>query len=293
MGTAADLYNLAKFANRHPLAKQNKRRTLERFVRWQVASRTILQPIVLPFVGDTRLIISKQMPGAAVNYYFGLPEVEEVALALHFLREGELLGDIGANIGALTVATAGVARARVVAMEPVPSTYKALCDNVAINHLNDLVRTVQVGAGETADVLHFSTNSGGCDRIVTDGTGQPVPVRPLDEVFTETPNMLFLDVEGFEPAVVKGAMRLLNDPQLKVVIVETLGLSKDYGLDDHAMHQTMLRCGFQTARYEPQKRLLQPTDGMDSFNTIYVRDFQDVAERLRDAPSFRVDEHVF
>ena len=43
---------------------------------------------------------SKQMPGAAANYYFGLPEVEEVALALHLLREGELLGDIGANIGA-------------------------------------------------------------------------------------------------------------------------------------------------------------------------------------------------
>ena len=87
MGNLADLYHLSRFANRHPLARENKRRTFLRFMRWQVASRAIQQPIVLPFVGDSRLIISKQMPGAAVNYYFGLPEVEEVSLALHFLRE--------------------------------------------------------------------------------------------------------------------------------------------------------------------------------------------------------------
>jgi hypothetical protein len=39
------------------------------------------------------------------------------------------------------------------------------------------------------------------------------------------PNMLVIDVEGFEPAVVAGAKRLLADPKLEIIIVETLGLA--------------------------------------------------------------------
>lgn len=292
MGNLADLYHLAKFANRHPLASQQKRVTFSRFLRWQLASRTLRQPIVLPFVGDTRLIVSKAMPGAAVNYYFGLPEVEEVALALHFLRAGELLGDIGANIGALSVAVAGVTEARVVAMEPVPSTYQALCDNIAINHLSALVQAHQTGASDREGSLVFSTHRGGSDRIVTDGSaGQTVQVRTLDQVFTETPEMLVLDVEGFEPAVISGASRLLADPKLKVCIIETLGLAADYGLDDKAMHRTVLDHGFNTYSYDPFKRELLPADGMDCYNTLYIRDFGHVEKRVTDAKSFRVDGH--
>ncbi len=293
MGNLADLYHLAKFANRHELARQNKGRTFARFLRWQFASRAIRHPIVLPFVGDTRLIISKAMPGAAVNYYFGLPEIEEASLAMHFLREGDLMGDIGANIGALSVAAAGVAGARVIAMEPVPSTYRALCDNIAINHLQDRIEAIPAGAGETEGTLHFSIDRGGSDRIVTDGTGQAIQVKPLDQVFTQTPDMLVLDVEGFEPAVVKGATRLLSDPKLKIVIAETLGLAKDYGLDDKAMHQSLLQLGFKTFHYEPVKRTLVATDGMDPVNTIYVRDQPYVEKRLKNAPNFRVDDRSF
>ncbi len=293
MGNLADLYNLAKFANRHPLASRKRKQTFIRFLRWQFASRAIRAPIVLPFIGDTRLIISKAMPGAAVNYYFGLPEVEEVALALHFLRPGELLGDIGANIGALSVAVAGVARARVVAMEPVPSTYRALRDNIAINHLHDLVQAHAAGAGETEGTLNFSTDRGGNDRIVSDGTGTATPVLPLDTVLTETPDMLVLDVEGFEPAVVKGARRVLADPRLKIVIVETLGLAADYALDDKAMHRTMLDHEFQTCRYDPMRRQLDPTNGMDPVNTVYVRDLPMAQTRLKEAPSFEVDGRTF
>jgi FkbM family methyltransferase len=292
MGNLADLYHLSRFANRHPLARENKRRTFLRFMRWQVASRAIQQPIVLPFVGESRLIISKQMPGAAVNYYFGLPEVEEVSLALHFLGEGDLLGDVGANIGALSIAASSVAKARVIAMEPVPSTFKALRDNVAINEVSNLVTTLNMGAGKEASDLNFSTDRGGNDRIVLDGSGSLIPVRPLDEVFSETPNMLVIDVEGFEPAVIAGARRLLADPKLEIIIAETLGLASDYGLDDRAMHDTIISNGFATAKYDGFTRVLKPTTGMDKFNTIYVRDVAGVSAKVRKANAFRVGDRL-
>ncbi len=105
--------------------------------------------------------------------------------------------------------------------------------------------------------------------------------------------MLVLDVEGFEPAVVKGATRTLGDPRLKVVVAETLGLAADYGLDDKAMHQTMLGYGFQTCHYDPFRRRLNVTNGMDPVNTVYVRDLAAVQKRVVAAPSFEADGHAF
>jgi FkbM family methyltransferase len=292
MGNVYDLVNLAKWANRHPIASKHKIRTLSRFLRWQFSSRLIGQPIVLPYVDETRLIISKQMRGAAVCYYFGLPEVEEAGLALHFLRQGELLGDIGANIGGLTVAAAGVARARVLAMEPVPSTYRALCDNVAVNDLGKLVKTVAAGAGETSGFLRFTTDRGASDRVARNGTGQRVAIQALDAVFSEAPRMLVLDVEGFEPAVVKGASRLLSEPRLQIVIIETLGMAADYGLDDRVMHQQMLGYGFKTVTYDPFRRAVRATEGMNTYNTIYVRDPVEVEQRVKNAKQFRIVDQL-
>jgi FkbM family methyltransferase len=246
----------------------------------------------VPFVGDTRLAISKKMRGVAANYYFGLPELAEASLALHFLRPGELLGDIGANIGALSVAAAGVSKARVVAMEPVPETYIGLRDNIALNRLEDRVQTLNLGAGENAGTLNFSTDKGSADRIVTDGTGRLVEVRPLNDVFSETPDVLFLDVEGFEPAVVKGASRILSDPKLKISVIETLGLAADYGFDEEAMHDTMRDYGFSPVTYDPFRRQLDVVSGISSPNTIYARDLPYVQARVRDALPFRVEQDL-
>ena len=104
--------------------------------------------------------------------------------------------------------------------------------------------------------------------------------------------MLVVDVEGFEPAVVEGAARLLADPTLKIVILEPVGLSANYGLHQQAMHRSMLDRGFHTVRYDPRRRSLERAEGMDAFNTIYVRDFTEVERRVKAAESFRVDDHV-
>ncbi len=104
--------------------------------------------------------------------------------------------------------------------------------------------------------------------------------------------MLVIDVEGFEPAVIAGAKRLLADLKLEIVIVETLGLASDYNLDDRAMHETILSNGFVTAKYDGFTRVLEPTMGMDRFNTIYVRDVARVSEKVRKANAFRVGDRL-
>jgi hypothetical protein len=36
--------------------------------------------------------------------------------------------------------------------------------------------------------------------------------------------------------VIAGAKRLIADPKLEIIVIETLGLASDYNLDDRAMH---------------------------------------------------------
>jgi hypothetical protein len=99
-----------------------------------------------------------------------------------------------------------------------------------------------------------------------------------------------MDVEGFERAVLAGAGRALADPALLGVIMELNGSGARYGFDEDALHRDLLTRGFETFRYRPFDRVLEPLQGArsGSGNTLYVRDVGRLAERVRTAPRFRV-----
>ncbi len=73
-----------------------------------------------------------RMSGATGNLGVGLHEFVDMAFVVHFLREGDLFLDIGANVGSFTVLAAGVARARSFAFEPIADTARDLRRNIAV-----------------------------------------------------------------------------------------------------------------------------------------------------------------
>jgi predicted RNA methylase len=70
------------------------------------------------------------MTGATQKIYCSLQEFEDMALLLHVLRPGDLFVDVGANVGSYTILAAGVCGANVISIEPVPSTFTHLADNI-------------------------------------------------------------------------------------------------------------------------------------------------------------------
>ena len=280
---------LLREANANPLTAHAKLQTLSRIIRWQIASRAVSGPIIIPFISGTELAIPRDMPGAKGDVYFGVREIEEVGFILHFLRKDDLFGNIGANIGVIAVAAAGVCGANVVAIEPVKRTADALRRNVRLNQLSMLVEIHQIGAGATLGELNFSVDNGTENRVTLEAVGEPTPVLPLDTVFEHrTPTLMNIDVEGFEPNVIAGARRLLRDPDLKAVIVETNGLCSHYGLSQDAMHAEMIGHGFSTYHYNPLRRTLDSVEGTQYPNTIYARDLPLIRERLASAAKFEV-----
>ena len=106
---------------------------------WLVASRLLGGGYIIDFVGGTRLLVRRGMSGATGNLYFGLQDFQEMAFVIHFLRKGDLIADIGANIGSYSVLASGVSGARSFSYEPVASTVRHLEDNISLNRLGDLV----------------------------------------------------------------------------------------------------------------------------------------------------------
>jgi FkbM family methyltransferase len=291
-GTLWKLYRLYHRLFRHPLNADAPWNALKRFLIWQIAGRGARISMIAPYVDDTKLVVATGMSAAILTMYIGLVEFEDMSFVLHLLTDEDLFGDVGANVGVYCVLASGVRGAKSVVMEPVATTIEALRLNIAINELGGLVDILEIGGGAEPGELDFSTGEDGSNHVVQDGSGCPVAVLPLDEVFAaRTPILLKIDVEGFETNVIKGAQRLLKDTALKAVLMEMNGAGRRYGFDERALDSEMRRLGFNSFLYDPWSRKLNPSNPKFLLNTLYVRDIAFVEHRLREAKPFQVLRH--
>jgi FkbM family methyltransferase len=287
------VWALLKFVWNHPLNFGDRWRALLRVLRWQLAARLMPGPIGLPFVEDTYLFARRGMTGATGNWYCGLHELQEMAFLLHVLRSGEHFVDVGANVGSYTV-LAGVVGAKVTAVEPIPSTFRQLADNVILNGLSERVQCHNIGLSASNGVLRFTANLDTVNHVLATNEEVPaieVPVMRLDDLpalaDSMNPIMIKLDVEGHELAVLQGAERVLADPVLLAVIMETNGSGARYGVKDEELFMVMARHGFQPFGYDPFKRRLLSGNAFDG-NTIFVRNQDLVEQRLQTARKYRL-----
>ncbi len=284
----------------HPLNRQHRLRAVGRYFGWQLRSRTLSRRAVINYVDDTQLLIRRGCYAGTHALYTGLCDTEEMSLALHMLRPGDLFVDVGANEGTWTVFTSGAAGADSIAIEPTPITFTHLQDNIRLNHLESLVDAQQAAVGDHdgSARLNYGTSSGtnyvASDELSAQEDSIEVPIYRLDTLLGDRQaNFLKIDVEGFEKAVIDGAERMLAQRDLSILIMETIGGGERYGFDDDALHRRILDFGFQTASYDPFARRLmidQPYTHTTN-NTIYVRNFDFVEDRIRTARRFHVN-HV-
>jgi hypothetical protein len=151
----------------------------------------------------------------------------------------------------------------------------------------DEPRNRDLSAGSPRSVNHVLAEGESADDAMEGA------VRTLDAVLDgRSPTLIKLDVEGFERAVLAGAGRALADPGLLAVIMERNGSGARYGFDEDALHWDLLGRGFETFRYRPFERVLEPLNGARSGggNTLYVRDAVRLGERVRSAPRFVVGQ---
>ena len=284
------LFDTGRFIATHPLGKRAPLRALGRFVTWQIASRTSPGAIAVPFVGDSRLLVERGMTGATGNVYVGLHEFEDMAFVLHALRAGDLFLDVGANVGSYSVLAAKAVGCNCVSVEPIAATVRRLRDNLALNHIADRVEVHECAAGALEGVVHMTTDGDTVNRVLASPVAgaSEVPARTLDGLLGDRCVTLFkMDVEGYELAALRGARKLLSQQALGACIVETLGAD---GRDTHEPVEALLEeHGFRPATYDPWRRTLTRRQRCNpSGNTLFVRNWSELSQRLRTARPFEV-----
>ncbi|TAE28701.1 MAG: FkbM family methyltransferase [Cytophagales bacterium] len=280
------MLRLLKFITSHPLNKDNKIGAVMRFAKWQLNTILNGHPIVYKFTENSRLIIVKGMAGATQNLYCGLHEFYDMGFLLHLLRPSDLFVDIGANVGSFTILASAEIGADAISIEPVPSTFQHLKNNISVNNIHDRVESLNLGLGNRTGHIKFTKSHDTMNHVASgdeEGTID-VEINTLDNVLKgRQPILLKIDVEGFETEVLKGAEKALIQKELKAIIIELNGSGQRYGYDEAKIYDKLLDLGFMSYQYDPFTRKLIEINTSGAHNTIFIRDLNFVSDRLMKA----------
>lgn len=155
------------------------------------------------------------------------------------VRDGDLLFDIGANIGVYSIYAALRHRGvRVIALEPEYANLHFLRDNILINGLKDRIQVYSIGLSNHSDLsyLHIQDVVPGSSlhtesRQLLEETRMKKPVvwregiatLTLDALCEKTglkPNCLKIDVDGTEAMILEGGFETLRSPTLRSIAME-------------------------------------------------------------------------
>jgi FkbM family methyltransferase len=147
-------------------------------------------------------------------------------------REGDVLLDIGANVGTYSILAAVLvgASGRVIAVEPHIANAATLLENVAANGFSDRMSVLSMALGPKVGFEAFNYRDWEIGSAFSQlgqqvGEGgrafQPVarewkPTATVDWLIEqgaiESPSLVKLDVDGLEPSILQGMARLLSGP---------------------------------------------------------------------------------
>ncbi|MDH4393957.1 MAG: FkbM family methyltransferase [Aquabacterium sp.] len=289
------LFQVLKFITDHPVNRDQKIKAVMRFVKWQISSRLAPGAIACDWINGAKFLARTGETGLTGNIYAGLHEFPDMGFLLHCLRPEDTFVDIGANVGSYSILAGSVVGAKGHAFEPVPSTYQKLVDNIQLNAMGNRVQALNLGLADAEGQIRFTSDLDTVNHALAKGEISTntiaVKVTTLDQAMVGIqPNLIKIDVEGYETPVLAGAAQTLRDSSLRAVIMELNGSGNRYGYDESKLLTLMMEAGFKTFTYEPFSRALKSLSGRNQLegNTLFIRDEVWVRERLAHAQKFKV-----
>jgi len=189
------------------------------------------------------------------------PWIEQVIHST--VKPGMRFADLGANFGYYTVLGAQWvgAEGRVFAFEANPYICRKLRKSVSINGFDDRVRVFDVGVSSEEGMLELTFTHefsgggsfGGGDHGIWKTERVQVRTAPVDALLADVPSVdvMKIDVEGMEPAALKGAAKLIaRSPSLTLVVEFHESSVREPG-GPVGYLEGFLRQGFSLALIEP------------------------------------------
>lgn len=159
----------------------------------------------------------------------GSYEPEETAWYEANVRAGDVVIDVGANIGyfSLLFARATGPSGRVISYEPGPDLNQILRRNAAANdYANIEIRPVAIADRKGTMTYYRARKNFGDNRLFTHGHDRdsfPVPVVTLDDDLADLEariDLVKMDIQGAEPLALKGMRRILRERPPRRMMLE-------------------------------------------------------------------------
>jgi FkbM family methyltransferase len=215
-------------------------------------------------------------------------EIEpELKVIRHLVKPGDSVIDIGANIGVYTKILSELVgpKGHVYSIEPFPATFEILCYNVRKLRL-DNVEPVNIAISDSDGIVTMALpyDSSGAETHYR----ASIIINPVEQAKIETANVqaatidsrflsesgtisfIKCDVEGHEPACIRGAAKFLAQSQA-AWLIEISGEPDDTDSAAHYVFEIFHDRGYSSWWYDGSK-LKRRRPGDKSTNCFFLRD---------------------
>lgn len=219
-----------------------------------------------------------------------------------FLRPGDVVVDVGANVGLFTLISASAVgpTGEVHAFEPCQKTFERLEDNVRVNgfqnvHCHRLALSAASGTAEmaTSQSGMDAWNSIAAPHVAGGFESESIVCTTWNEFAAQRSlagrvKLMKLDVEGWERQVLIGGDELLARDDAPVLQVEfTDEAAQLAGTTCAELYRQLVDLGYRMFRFDEQAWTLVPEEMRDSYpyvNLLAVKDVDEVRSRIGTRP---------
>ena len=292
-----NILKLLKIIVDHPLNSNKKFKSLLRFFSFNL-KKVFKKKIIFSWVEESKLIFDNSeidtlsQRQIKFNYYLGMAEYKDMAFLIHCLKKNDIFIDCGANLGLYTILASKVIGSDTIAFEPHPETVKKFISQLNINNITDKVKIVSKAIGDKISKVNFSDNKDALRRKIIqekdydEDNLMQVEMTTLDY---ELPNIkhdfiIKMDLEGFEFKALKGALSILQNKNLKAIIIE---INK---AEINSINQLLSKFNFFPIEYCPDKRQVKISkkNFEQKLNVIFIRDFEKIESDCISSQKFKI-----
>ncbi len=153
-------------------------------------------------------------------------EDTEIDLFKANVSSGDVVFDVGGNVGLYSIAAARIAKSvNVFTFEPVPDTLKELRSNVVKNKVENQVKIIPKALSSKAGTMYITTEYHSSNYITNANSEQQktmIRVTTIDNFAKQEKikriDMIKMDIEGHELEALKGAQRSIERFRPKILI---------------------------------------------------------------------------
>jgi FkbM family methyltransferase len=182
-----------------------------RSIAKKLSRRVVLKRYLPREFGGAPVLVSPECALGYWGYNLGRVDPFLLSMAKELVRPGMMVWDIGANAGLFSFAAAGLG-ARVLAIEADAWLASLLHRSVLLNCMPVTVLPAAASDSLGVAALHLSEQGRASNSLSGNGPSQNVIAITLDWLLERfpAPQLVKIDVEGFEWEVLRGASLLLQ-----------------------------------------------------------------------------------